>query len=391
MNNPKIQIKDLELVFGKGKKLKKGIELLHDGASNQEIREKTTAAVGVRKADFSVKEGEMFVIVGLSGSGKSSLIRCMNLLNMPTHGSVEIDGENILDYNKAELIKFRQEKISMVFQHFGLLSHRTVLENVEYGLEVSGFSEKDRDENARKAIDIVGLEGWEDYYPDQLSGGMKQRVGLARALANDPEILLMDEPYSALDPLIRREMQEELLNLEEYMDKTIVFITHDMNEAFKMGDRIALMKDGVIVQLGKPNEFFENPASDYVEDFIADVDKTQILKAKQVMNDVPVVFKKGMTRKKVIKQMEKHELYTGYIVDDDNKFIGSVTIDFIKSARHKKIDDLIKTDVQSFYRQRYLKEIIPLMDECEFDIPIVDSKNRLRGTIDKDLLISSLN
>jgi len=386
----KIEVNNLELIFGKGKSRDKAIEMLHNGDSNEEIRKETGCNVGVRHVNFDVKVGEMFVIVGLSGSGKSSLIRTFNLLNTPTGGEIKIDGENIVDLSKEELRDFRRNKISMVFQHFGLLSHRTVLDNVVYGLEVQGITEEERNKRAMEAIEVVGLEGFEDNMPNQLSGGMKQRVGLARALANEPEILLMDEPYSALDPLIRREMQTELLGLEDYIDKTIVFITHDMNEAFKLGDRIALMKDGEIVQMGKPNDFFDNPASKYVEDFIADVDKGQILKAKQVMREPRYVATIGDDRVETYKELEKLEKEFCYVTDDKDVLKGYVMTEDLRKSRAKTIDGVMKTDHVPLYRQLFLKEIFPLLDTANYDVPIIDSKNRLRGVIKHEDAISAL-
>ncbi|MEC9485200.1 MAG: betaine/proline/choline family ABC transporter ATP-binding protein [Candidatus Izemoplasma sp.] len=386
----KIEVENLQLIFGKGKAKQKAIKMIEDGASNEEIREETGCAVGIRNIDLNIKEGELFVIVGLSGSGKSSFLRCFNKLNNPNRGEIRIDGENILSYDKEQLRKLRRNQIGMVFQHFGLLSHRTILDNVAYGLEVQGLDEETRQEKAYEANKIVGLEGWEDYYPHQLSGGMKQRVGLARAIATEPEILLMDEPYSALDPLIRRDMQNELLNLEEYIDKTIIFITHDMNEAFKMGDRIALLKDGEIVQMGKPMSFFDDPKNDYVKDFIADVDKGQVLKAKQVMDDAEIDFKEDDDRNVVLKTLERENLQIGFVVDDENKLVGRISLEDVKKSRAKTIKSLIETDIQSFYRQRFIKEILPLVGETEYSVPIVDSKNRLRGTINKEVIINAL-
>ncbi len=386
----KIEVDNVELIFGKGKNRDKAIEMMHEGASNTDIRKATGCNVGVRHVDFDIKEGEMFVIVGLSGSGKSSLIRTFNLLNVPTGGEIRIDGENIINLTKEELRDFRRNKISMVFQHFGLLSHRSVLDNVVYGLEVQGIDEEERNKRAMESIEVVGLKGFEHNMPNQLSGGMKQRVGLARALANEPEILLMDEPYSALDPLIRREMQTELLGLEDYIDKTIVFITHDMNEAFKLGDRIALMKDGEIVQMGKPNDFFDNPASDYVKDFIADVDKGQILKAKQVMREPRYVATLGDDRVETYKELEKLDKEFCYVTDEKDVLKGYVMTEDLKKSRAKTIDNVMKTDHEPLYRQLFLKEIFPLLDTANYDVPIVDSKNRLKGVIKHEDAISAL-
>src|SRR5699024_513864 len=228
-------------------------------------------------ATFDVKEGEIFVVIGLSGSGKSTLVRCFNRLNKPTRGQVLFQGKDIGKYDKKELNDYRRNKISMVFQQFGLMSHRDVIGNVEYGLEVKGISKEERHKIAKEMIDMVGLEGQDEEPISNLSGGMKQRVGLARALANDPEILLMDEPFSALDPLVRKDMHFELLTIQEKLNKTIVFITHDINEAFKLGDRVAIMRDGEVIQIATPEEMSENPADDYVKQFIDSADVTQVV------------------------------------------------------------------------------------------------------------------
>ena len=388
--NKYVEVNDLQLIFGKGKKLEKAKELQKAGSSNEEIREKTGCAVGVRHVNFNVKKGELFVIVGLSGSGKSSLIRCFNLLNRPTFGQIKIDGIDIMELNKKDLLEFRRNNISMVFQSFGLLNHRTVLRNVEYGLEVKKIDPIMRTEKALESIEVVGLKGWEEYYPYQLSGGMKQRVGLARAITTEPDILLMDEPYGALDPLIRRDMQNELLNLEDYIDKTIIFITHDMNEAFKLGDRIALMKDGEIVQLGRPKDFFENPADDYVKDFIADVDKTQVLRAKQIMDDLPFVLKESDSRTEARDMLKKYNLDYAYVVDDFSKYVGYITLKKLTDSRVHIIKELVLNDIKTFYRQEFIKDLIPLLCDTDYEVPIVDSQNRLKGTVCKESLLSSL-
>jgi glycine betaine/proline transport system ATP-binding protein len=341
----KIEIKNLTLIFGKKKE--RALAMLDQGKTIQEIREKTGLAVGVNNISLDIEEGELFVIVGLSGSGKSSLIRCMNMLNKPTSGEVLIDGENICDYNKKELIDIRRHKISMVFQHFGLLNHRSVIRNVEYGLEVQGVSEAEREKKALEAIEMVGLAGWEKYFPRQLSGGMKQRVGLARALANDAEILLMDEPFSALDPLIRKEMQTDLLGMTDYIDKTIIFITHDMNEAFRLGDRAALMRDGKIVQIGKPNDFFDNPADDYVRNFIEDVDKSRILRVKTIMRKTICLATITDNREDVIKNIEDNEREFCYVNDENNKLVGYVELEELKVSTDITIAKLIDKENDS--------------------------------------------
>lgn len=253
----KIEIKNLSILFGpeKGKAKK----MIKQGKSKQEILKETGCTVAVRNANLEIKEGEMFVIMGLSGSGKSTLVRCINRLNEPSMGEIWLSGRNITSLSDKELLQIRRKEMAMVFQHFGLLPHRTVLSNIAFGLELQGVSKEEREKKAHESIAIVGLKGYENQRVDELSGGMQQRVGLARALANNPEVLLMDEAFSALDPLIREQMQDELLDLQEKMKRTIVFITHDLDEAIKLGDRIAIMKDGEVVQVGTPEEILTDP------------------------------------------------------------------------------------------------------------------------------------
>ncbi len=247
--------------------------------SRSEIQDELGAVVALRDVSFSVNPGEVYVVMGLSGSDKSTLARCLIRLIEPTRGSINFDGDDILECGEKELTEFRRQKIAMVFQHYGLLPHRCVLDNVAYGLEIQGMGEDERYDASREAIETVGLDGWEDYYPHEMSGGMQQRVGIARALAVDPDVLIMDEPFSGLDPLIRRRMQDELKALQDQLHKTIVFITHDLNEAIKLGDRIAIMRDGEIVQEGPPEEIVTRPADDYVADFVQDVSSVAELRA----------------------------------------------------------------------------------------------------------------
>ncbi len=248
-----------------------------------ELLEKTGCVAAVKDVSFNVTQGEVFVVMGLSGSGKSTLVRMINRLHDPTAGEIVVDGEDVLTLGAERLREMRRHKISMVFQHFGLLPHRRIVDNVGYGLEVRGVDKQARTERAREVIDVVGLGGWGDHYPEELSGGMQQRVGLARALATDPEIMLFDEPFSALDPLIRRDMQDEVVRLQRDLRKTMIFITHDLMEALKLGDRIAIMKDGHFVQVGTPEEIVAHPADDYVADFTKDVPRTHVLTARAIM------------------------------------------------------------------------------------------------------------
>jgi glycine betaine/proline transport system ATP-binding protein len=376
---PKIHLKDVEMIFGKPAQVQAAQALKIQDVSNADIRSQTGATIGVRHVDIEIEEGELFVIVGLSGSGKSTLIRCLNRLNQPTSGEVIIDGDNILTYNDEQLMQLRRHKVSMVFQSFALLSHRTIEDNVVYGLEVQDIPEEERYARGQEAIEAVGLKGWEKSFPSQLSGGMRQRVGLARALANQPEILLMDEPYSALDPLIRRDMQDELLGLEDYISKTIVFITHDMNEAFKLGDRIALMKDGEVVQIGDPISFFDNPANEYVEDFIKDVDKTRVLTAAQVMRKVKYKVKHDMALDELKAYFIDHDLTFVYAVDEKNMLQGYYLADEVLTA--KDTTNLLNPVTKKFLRRNFVKDIIAMVDDSDIDIPIVDATGRLRGLI----------
>jgi glycine betaine/proline transport system ATP-binding protein len=282
-----IECKNLWKVFGpQGQRFK-----LDKTLSKEDLLEQTGHVVAVQDVSFEVRKGEIFVIMGLSGSGKSTLIRCLSRLIEPTTGQVLLDGEDVLTMNEVELRELRRHRMSMVFQHFGLFAHRSILENVAYGLEVQGIDVATRQQRAKDMIKLVGLQGWEYHYPNMLSGGMQQRVGIARALAVNPEILLFDEPFSALDPLIRRELQDELLSLQKQMNKTILFITHDFLEAVKLGDRIAIMKDGKIVQSGTPIDLVLNPADDYVREFTKDVPRANVLTAASILDDSQAVVK----------------------------------------------------------------------------------------------------
>jgi len=276
-----LQVQNLTKIFGHG--LDQAQRLLVAGCGKDEIYRKTGATLAVDDVSFEVQEGETFVIIGLSGSGKSTVVRCINLLHQPTSGRILFAGRDILGYRREELLAFRRRRMAMVFQSFGLMSHRNLLDNVAFGLEIRGEPKTARQGKALQAIELVGLAGQEGRRIDSLSGGMKQRVGLARALANDPDVLLMDEPFSALDPIVRRDMQSELLKIQARVKKTIVFITHDINEAFKLGDKIAIMKDGRLVQCGAPEDILYRPATPYVQEFIRDIDKGQALCAWHVL------------------------------------------------------------------------------------------------------------
>jgi len=387
----KIIVKNLVKAFGSRPKL--ALEKLKKGWTKKEILEKTGQTVGLNNVSFSVDEGEIFVIIGLSGSGKSTLIRCLNLLNKPTAGEVIVDGENIVKYDKNQLREFRQEKMAMVFQQFGLFTHMTVLENVEYGLEIKKVDKDKRQKIAMEAIEEVGLKGWEDKMPNELSGGMQQRVGLARALANDPDILLMDEPFSALDPLIRRDMQLELLELQSKLKKTIVFITHDINEAFKLGDRVAVMRDGSIVQIGTPEEILNNPSNEYIEDFVKDIDRTKVVRAKDIMKRPNAVVSLNAGVRVAIKEMQVNDISSVFVVDKDRKIQGIVTIDdCIESAKNNRssLKEILKQDYYTTKEDVYIEDLIDKGAKTKYPIVVVNDEGRMLGIIVRTSILTGL-
>ncbi|WP_419893038.1 quaternary amine ABC transporter ATP-binding protein [Oceanobacillus kimchii] len=385
-----IKAENVSKIFGP--KPKSVIPMVKEGMSKAEILKKTNHTVGVYNASFDIKKGEVFVIMGLSGSGKSTLIRCFNLLNKPTDGSIFIDDEDITKHNKEQLKKVRQEKIAMVFQHFGLFNHRTILANVEYGLEIRNFSKEERREIALKNIETVGLKGYEDKYPDELSGGMQQRVGLARALTNDPDILLMDEPFSALDPLIRREMQLELLDIQERLQKTIIFITHDVNEAFKIGDRVAVMKDGHVEQVGTPEEIIATPANDYISEFIKDIDRSKVFQASHIMTkpNALVSMKDGLNV--AVREMKENGISSVFVVERGRHIKGIVTIDdAIKGIKEQKsLEDIVRTDITIVEEEEYINDLIPKALESMFPLAVVNEENKLIGYILRVHVLSGL-
>lgn len=385
-----IKVENVSKIFGPTPK--SVIPMVKEGMSKAEILKKTNHTVGVYNASFDIKKGEVFVIMGLSGSGKSTLIRCFNLLNKPTDGSIFIDDEDITKHNKEQLKKVRQEKIAMVFQHFGLFNHRTILANVEYGLEIRNFSKEERREIALKNIETVGLKGYEDKYPDELSGGMQQRVGLARALTNDPDILLMDEPFSALDPLIRREMQLELLDIQERLQKTIIFITHDVNEAFKIGDRVAVMKDGHVEQVGTPEEIIATPANDYISEFIKDIDRSKVFQASHIMTkpNALVSMKDGLNV--AVREMKENGISSVFVVERGRHIKGIVTIDdAIKGIKEQKsLEDIVRTDITIVEEEEYINDLIPKALESMFPLAVVNEENKLIGYILRVHVLSGL-
>lgn len=379
----KLKVEDLTIIFGKNKE--QALGLLDTGFTKKEILEKTGCTVGINKANFEIYEGEFFVIMGLSGSGKSTLLRCLNRLNEPTSGNVYINDDNITGKNNKDLLEVRRTEMSMVFQKFGLLPHHTVLSNAAFGLEIRGEDKALREEKAQKALDIVGLNGFENQYPSQLSGGMQQRVGLARALANDPEVLLMDEAFSALDPLIKSEMQDQMLELQNTLQKTIVFITHDLDEAIKIGDRIVIMKDGVIEQIGTAEDILTHPASDYVKAFVEKVDRKSIITAKSLMFDHPTVvrFRKDGPEG-ALRKMRTTGLENLPVVDFKNTFLGFVKLeDVLQIAARKEptVESVINNNVPSVYQEATVEEMLPLISGSKSSIAVVDENSKFIGLV----------
>ena len=388
----KLTVNNLYKIFGSNPN--KGMALLHKGVSKEKILESTGQTVGVNNVSFSVEVGEVFVIMGLSGSGKSTLVRCLNRLIEPTRGEILLDGVDLLKMNKDELRKIRRSVMSMVFQNFGLLPNRTVIGNTEYGLEVQGIDKVLRQDKARKALDLVGLAGYEDSFPDQLSGGMKQRVGLARALANDPEILLMDEAFSALDPLIRADMQDELLDLQQKMKKTIIFITHDLDEALKLGDRIMLMKDGLMVQIGTAEEILTNPADDYVRRFVQGVNRSEVLSARDIMTKPWTTITVNQGPRLALKEMKKYGVEFLFVTGDERKLAGYVHIDDVYKAIEAGDMSLVKIlradDIPLVSPETSIADLIQLTVNSPVPVSVVDEKLKLLGVIVKGGVLEAL-
>ncbi|MCA1012097.1 glycine betaine/L-proline ABC transporter ATP-binding protein ProV [Halobacillus halophilus] len=387
---PIIQVENLSKIFGK--QAKKATKYLDEGLSKEEILEKTGNTVGVNRASFNVEEGEIFVIMGLSGSGKSTLVRLVNRLIEPTEGSVYIDGQDLAKMDSKSLREVRRQKLSMVFQRFALFPHRTILENAEFGLEVQGIDKEERKKKARESLEMVGLGGYINQFPSQLSGGMQQRVGLARALANEPEVLLMDEAFSALDPLIRKEMQDELLELQQTMKKTILFITHDLDEALRIGDRIALMNDGKIVQIGTPEEILVNPANDYVEKFVADVDRSKVLTAEHIMKRPETVDVQKHGPRTALERMRKEGLSSIYVTDAKRKLYGYVMADDVAEAvknEQKDLKEIMRTDILKVEKDTSMSEIFNLIHDAPVPVAVVEN-DRLLGIIVRGAVIAAL-
>ncbi|MFL4358981.1 quaternary amine ABC transporter ATP-binding protein [Streptococcus uberis] len=385
-----LEVKHLTKIFGK--KQKAAMEMVKEGKSKDEILKKTGATVGVYDASFDVKEGEIFVIMGLSGSGKSTLVRMINRLIEPSTGTILLEGNDISAMNAEALRDVRRHDINMVFQSFALFPHKTILENTEFGLELRGVPKAERQERAEKALSNAGLLSFKDQYPNQLSGGMQQRVGLARALANGPKILLMDEAFSALDPLIRRDMQDELVDLQDSTGQTIIFISHDLNEALRIGDRIALMKDGQIMQIGTGEEILTNPANDFVREFVEDVDRSKVLTAQNIMIK-PITTTVEIDGPQVaLNRMHTEEVSMLMATNRRRQLVGSLTADAAIEARKRGLPlaEVIDREVRTVTKDTVITDILPLIYDSSAPIAVTDDDNRLLGVIIRGRVIEAL-
>lgn len=385
----KVEIKHLTKVFGK--RPKAALKMVKQNKSKNEIVEKTGSTVGVYDINMTIEDGEIFVIMGLSGSGKSTLIRLLNRLIEPTDGQLFIDAQEITKFNKKQMLDIRRQKMSMVFQNFALFPHRTILENTEYGLEIQGVDKAERRKRAEKALDNAQLLSFKDQYPSQLSGGMQQRVGLARALTNDPDILLMDEAFSALDPLVRGEMQDELLELQANVQKTIIFITHDLNEALHLGDHIAIMKDGQLQQVGTGEEILTNPANEYVKTFIGGVDRSKVLTAESIM--IPALTTNidvdGPTV--ALRKMSDEEVSGLVAVSRSRQLLGYLSSDEAVSARHDKrpLSEVV-VDMPTVQLDTLVVDIMPIIYDAQTPVAVVDNNHHVRGVIIRGGVLEAL-
>ncbi len=384
-----IVVKNLWKVFGNDPSLALTVE--NSDKSRTEIQSEFGQIVALRDVSFSVRKGETFVVMGLSGSGKSTLVRCLIRLIDATSGNIYVDGEDVTSFDDTNLMDFRRTKVSMVFQNFGLLPHRNVMDNACYGLEIKGMPRQERYEMAKRMIDLVGLSGWENSRVSQLSGGMQQRVGLARALAVEPEILLMDEPFSGLDPLIRRQMRSELADLQKELKKTMVFITHDLDEAVTVGDRIAIMRDGEIIQMGTPEEIILNPIDEFVTEFTEDVSKDRILNASSVSVQPDLVWTCSSDLGELKKQISKVGIGHVAFVDELGSSLGVLLrsdVEQLQSA--EELYSILKKSPDSMMSSSEVKPAIAKLAESETPIPVVDSDKKLLGVITQRSILTAL-
>ncbi len=391
----KISIKNVFKVFGE--RPDEALSLLKAGSTKAQIHAETGCTIGVNNATFDIRAGEIFVIMGLSGAGKSTMLRLLNRLIEPTSGSIEIDGKDVARLPRSELIALRRRDISMVFQSFALLPNRSVIDNAAFGLEVAGVGEAERKARARTALHAVGLEGYDDSRPDQLSGGMKQRVGLARALAAEPSVLLMDEAFSALDPLIRTEMQDELVRLQAEHSRTIVFVSHDLDEAMRIGDRICIMQNGEVVQVGTPDEIVLKPANDYVRSFFRNVDVSQVFRAGDVARktQVTIIERQGVSAAAALERMEHYDREVAIILGRDKTYHGMISrSSLIATARDGAADPYRRAflpDIEPIPASESLSNVLGKVAASAFPMPVIDEANRYLGSISKSALLETLD
>ena len=385
-----VEIKNLTKIFGP--KPEKADKYIREGLSKKDIFEKTGQNVALKNVSFDVKTGEIFVLMGLSGCGKSTLLRCINRLITPEYGKIIIDGDDISNLERTELLNLRRYKVAMIFQSFALLPHKNILDNVAFGLDIQGMSNEERSKKAEDILKLVGLEGYENSMPSELSGGMQQRVGLARALASDPDILLMDEAFSALDPLIRRDMQDELLALQDSLQKTIIFVTHDLDEALKLGTRIALMKDGEILQVGDSEAILTNPANKFVEKFVEGVDMVKVLTASDVMKKPEPLIPIDSGPNKALYFMAEYGISSVFAVSKSRKYEGLIMAEDATRAKKsgEKLTDIIKRDVPIVRTDTPISEIIPVMADSSYPIAVLDENDKIRGIIIKGTLLAAM-
>ncbi|EKV28695.1 L-proline glycine betaine ABC transport system permease protein ProV [Caenispirillum salinarum AK4] len=391
----KLVVKNLYKIFGPSPD--EALKMAQDGVSKADIFERTGNTVGVNDASFSVNKGEIFVVMGLSGSGKSTLVRLLNRLIEPTAGEVVVDGHDIAKLSQEELRNLRRRDMSMVFQSFALLPHITVIDNAAFGLELAGVPREERHERALTALDQVGLKANAHSYPSELSGGMQQRVGLARALAAEPSIMLMDEAFSALDPLIRTEMQDELIKLQADSDRTVIFISHDLDEAMRIGDRIAIMEGGRVVQVGTPDEILRNPADDYVRSFFRGVDVSKVLTARDIARkeQVTVIDRADMGVRTALKRLEDYDREYGFVIDKQMKYHGCVTVESLRVALKEQDEPRFSNAylriVEPVNADTMLTDLLGAVAESPIAIPVVDDNGKYLGAISKARLLRTLD
>jgi glycine betaine/proline transport system ATP-binding protein len=389
----KIVVENLFKIFGPDPGLV--YKMIEDGYDKNAIFKKTGSTIGVQDASFSVNSGEIFVIMGLSGSGKSTLVRMLNRLIKPTSGRIFVDGKNVADMDKREIVNLRRHSMSMVFQTFALMPHLSVLQNAAYGLNVAGVSSKEQESRAMEALDQVGLKQNAKSYPAELSGGMQQRVGLARALAQDPSIMLMDESFSALDPLIRSEMQDELIKLQDDSDRTVVFISHDLDEAMRIGDRIAMMEGGRIVQIGTPDEILKDPSDEYVRSFFRGVDPTKVFRAGDVARKdrLTLIRHRGEGLRSSQQQLQAQDLDYAYVLDKKRCYQGVISADSLMEAIEQgktSLEDAFLKEIKPVQADTPLREVLPYIREFRCSVPVVDDKNIYQGVVSKNTFLKTI-